>query len=102
MPMAGAMGRHPKWWKEPTKFDPERFAPERAEDKQHPGIYNPFGGGAHACVGMQLANFEAKAFWHKLLHACRFSLEKDYEARHTYNPLGCVSGSVSLRLEPLT
>jgi cytochrome P450 len=99
MPMIGGMGRHPKWWKAPDRFDPERFSPERAEDRQHPGIYNPFGGGPHACVGMQLANFEAKAFWHKLLHTCRFSLEKDYEARHTLTPLGCVSGAVSLRLE---
>jgi cytochrome P450 len=101
MPMVGAIGRHPKWWKAPGRFDPERFAPERAEDRQHPGIYNPFGAGAHACVGMQLANFEAKAFWHKLLHTCRFSLERDYEARHTFSPLGCVSGKVSLRLEPV-
>ncbi|MDP9003050.1 MAG: cytochrome P450 [Myxococcota bacterium] len=100
-PMAGAIGRHPKWWKEPLKFDPERFSPERAEDQQHPGISNPFGAGAHACVGMQLANLEMKAFWHKFLGACRFSLEKDYEARHTHTPMGTVSGKVSLRLEPI-
>jgi cytochrome P450 len=100
-PMAGAIGRHPKWWKEPSRFDPERFSPERAEDKQHPGIFNPFGAGAHACVGMQLANLEMKAFWHKFLGACRFSLEKDYEARHTHTPMGCVSGKVSLRLDRL-
>jgi cytochrome P450 len=100
-PMTGAIGRHAKWWKEPSKFDPERFSPERAEDKQHPGISNPFGAGAHACVGMQLANLEMKAFWHEFLGACRFSLEKDYEARHTHTPMGCVSGKVSLRLEPI-
>jgi cytochrome P450 len=101
MAMAGAIGRHPRWWKEPTKFDPERFSPERAEDKQHPGIYNPFGAGAHACVGMQLANIEAKVFWQKALTACRFSLRNDYEARHTYTPMGCVSGNVNLRVEPI-
>jgi cytochrome P450 len=100
-PMAGAIGRHPRWWKEPLRFDPERFSPERAEDKQHPGIYNPFGAGAHACLGMQLANLEMKAFWHKFLGACRFSLEKDYEARHTHTPMGTVSGAVSLKLEPI-
>lgn len=100
-PMAGAIGRHPKWWKDPLKFDPERFSPERAEDKQHPGISNPFGAGAHACVGMQLANLEMKAFWHKFLPACRFSLTKDYEARHTHTPMGCVSGNVRLTLEAI-
>ena len=101
MPMNGGMGRHPKWWTEPTKFDPERFSPERAEDKQHPGIFNPFGAGAHACVGMQLANMEMKLFWHRLLTACRFRLTSEYEARHTFTPMGVVSGKVALTLEPL-
>jgi cytochrome P450 len=98
-PMNGGMGRHPRWWKEPSRFDPERFSPDRAEDRQHPGIYNPFGAGAHACIGMQLANMEVKLFWHKLLGSCSLSLEKDYEAQHTITPLGSVSGKVSLRLK---
>lgn len=101
MPMNGGIGHHPKWWKDPTRFDPERFSPERAEDKQHPGIFNPFGAGAHACVGMQLANMEMKLFWHRLLRACRFRLEPDYDARHTFQPMGIVSGKVSLALEPI-
>jgi cytochrome P450 len=98
-PMNGGIGRHPRWWKEPTKFDPERFSPERAEDRQHPGIYNPFGAGAHACVGMQLANMEVKLFWHQVLSSCRFRLAPDYEARHSYTPMGMVSGDVRLTLE---
>jgi cytochrome P450 len=98
-PMNGGIGRHPRWWKEPTQFDPLRFSPERAEDTQHPGIFNPFGGGAHACVGMQLANMEMKLFWHRMLSSCRFRLARDYEARHTFTPLGMVSGDVGLTLE---
>jgi cytochrome P450 len=101
VPMNGAIGHHPKWWKNPTKFDPERFSPERAEDKQHPGIYNPFGAGAHACVGMQLANMEMKLFWHRLLTTCRLRLTRDYEANHTFTPMGIVSGPVTLTLERL-
>jgi cytochrome P450 len=102
MPMIGGLGRHPKWWKDPDTFDPERFSPERAEDRQHPAIYLPFGAGAHACVGMQLANLEVKLFWHALLTRCSFTLAKDYEATHTIPPLGVVSGKVSLRLAALT
>lgn len=98
-PMNGAIGRHPRWWKEPTKFDPARFSPERAEDKQHGGIFNPFGGGAHACIGMQLANMEMKIFWHRILRGCSFRLTRDYEARHTFTPMGMVSGHVGLTLE---
>lgn len=96
--MAGSLGRHPAWWKNPRTFDPERFSPERAEHKRHPAIFSPFGGGAHVCIGMQLATLQAKVFFHTLLTGCSFSLQKDYEAEHVYRPLGCVSGSVGLRL----
>jgi cytochrome P450 len=98
-PMNGGIGRHPRWWKEPTKFDPERFSPERAEDRQHGGIFNPFGGGAHSCIGMQLANMEMKLFWHRMLRASRMRLTRDYEARHTFTPMGMVSGDVALTLD---
>jgi cytochrome P450 len=99
-PMASAIGRHPRWWKNPDTFDPERFSPDRAEDKQHPIIFVPFGAGAHACVGMQLATMEMKLFWHKLLTSTkRFSLSPDYAATHTHTPMGSVSGQVPLSLE---
>ncbi|HEX5659781.1 MAG TPA: cytochrome P450 [Polyangiales bacterium] len=97
----GGLGRDPRWWSRPLHFDPERFSPERAEDKRHPAIFLPFGAGAHACVGMQLATIEAKLLWHKLLTRCRFELAPDYRARHTFTPLGCVSGKVRLKLVPL-
>jgi cytochrome P450 len=100
--MQGAIGRHPKWWTEPDRFDPERFSPDRAEDKQHPALQMPFGAGAHACIGNQLATMEMKLLFHRLLTSCRFSLAKDYDARHTFAPMGCVSGKVDLKLEPLT
>ena len=97
-PLNGGIGRHPRWYKNPLAFDPERFSPERAEDRQHPGIFNPFGAGAHACIGMQLANMEMKIFWHRLLRAASFRLTRDYEARHTFTPMGMVSGDVALTL----
>jgi cytochrome P450 len=97
-PLHGVAGRHPDFWKNPLEFDPERFSPERSEHKAHPAIYNPFGGGAHVCIGMQLATLEAKVLFHNLLTRCRFELQRDYEPRHTWRPLGCVSGKVGLRL----
>jgi cytochrome P450 len=101
VPMTGALGRHPRWWNEPKKFDPERFSPARAEDKRHPAIYMPFGGGAHACIGMQLANLEAKLLFSMLLTRCRLELAPDYQGRHTLTPLGTVSGKVRLKLTPI-
>ncbi len=43
-------------------FDPERFAPERAEDKQKPMSYIPFGGGLRECLGREFAKLEIKLF----------------------------------------
>ena len=57
----------PDWWTEPTRFDPLRFSPERAEHKRHPGLYYPFGGGAHMCLGVHLATMQAKAFLYQFL-----------------------------------
>ncbi len=102
LPMVGGIGRHPRWWKEPLRFDPLRFSPERAEDKQHPALSMPFGAGAHSCIGTQLAGFEMKLLFHKMLTSCRWSLARDYEANHTFTPMGMVSGSVALKLERLS
>ena len=99
--MTGGVGRHPKWWTKPDTFDPERFSPERAEDKRHPAIFMPFGAGPHACVGMQVANMEVKQFWHRMLRTCRLRLETDYDGRHAFAPFGIVSGDVRLKLEKL-
>lgn len=47
---------------QPECFDPERFAPERAEDKQKPMSYIPFGGGLRECLGKEFAKLEMKLF----------------------------------------
>ena len=52
----------------PTHFDPERFLPNRAEDKKFRGAYVPFGGGVRQCLGMGLAKLEIKVF---LVHLLR-------------------------------
>jgi cytochrome P450 len=99
--LTGTASRDPSWWTDPLRFDPERFSPARAEDKRHKATYLPFGAGAHACVGAQLAGVEVKTFWHALLTRCRMRLANDYEARHCYTPIGIVSGDVELILEPV-
>jgi cytochrome P450 len=99
LPMLGPLLQHPKWWQKPDVFDPERFSPARAEHKQHRAIYLPFGAGAHACIGAQLAEVEAKVFFHQLLSKVRFRLADDQKVRHQFRPLGQVSGPVRLVFE---
>lgn len=50
--------RLPLYFDQPEQFDPLRFAPDRAEDKQHRFALIGFGGGAHKCPGMNFANTE--------------------------------------------
>jgi cytochrome P450 len=46
--------RHPEFWENPEAFDPERFAPGRA-DGYPTFAYFPFGGGSRKCIGFHLA-----------------------------------------------
>ncbi len=51
--------RHPGLWADPLRFDPDRFAPERAEGRpKH--AYLPFGAGPRVCIGNHFALMEAK------------------------------------------
>jgi cytochrome P450 len=46
----------------PDRFDPDRFASDRAEDKQQSFGYVPFGGGLRECLGKEFARLEMKIF----------------------------------------
>ncbi|KAJ3056093.1 Thromboxane-A synthase [Rhizophlyctis rosea] len=54
-----------RYWPEPQKFDPERFAEGRAAPV--PGSYLPFSDGPHNCIGSKLAFIEAKVVLIQLL-----------------------------------
>jgi cytochrome P450 len=47
---------------DPSQFDPERFAPSRAEDKSKPFSHVTFGGGMRECIGKEFAKLEMKLF----------------------------------------
>lgn len=79
--------RDPAHWSDPMKFDPDRFLPERAEHKNHPFCYHPFGGGAHKCIGLHFANMLAKAFLFKFLKTYQYSLPTSYEPNIQWAPL---------------
>ena len=92
--------RDPTCFADPDRFDPERFAPPRSEDKHCNGAFMPFGAGHHACIGSQLSGLEGKAFWYQFLRKARIRLATPYEARHECRPFGTVSGKVALVVEP--
>jgi cytochrome P450 len=50
--------RHPRIWKQPQRFDPDRFALEQ-EQQRHRYAYLPFGGGPRACIGQYFSMLKA-------------------------------------------
>ena len=48
--------RHPDFWTEPARFDPQRFLDVTA--KRHRFAYTPFGGGPRQCIGNHFAMLE--------------------------------------------
>ncbi len=64
--------RLPTVFKDPERYDPDRFAPPREEHKQATHVLIGFGGGRHRCLGMHFAYMQIKALWTLLL--ARFDL----------------------------
>jgi cytochrome P450 len=52
------MHRHPKYWPDAERFDPERWTPEETA-KRPKYAYFPFGGGPRVCIGEGFAWLEA-------------------------------------------
>lgn len=91
----------PELWTEPEKFDPDRFSPNRAEDKNHKFAWAPFGGGAHKCLGMHFAYMQVKAFAFQLLQRFRISIEPGYEPEWARIPIPKPLDGLPVRLEKL-
>jgi cytochrome P450 len=51
--------RMSEFWQDAEVFDPQRFAPDRA-DRRHRFAYLPFGGGPHQCLGSHFFTVEAQ------------------------------------------
>jgi len=65
--------RLPEVFRNPDRYDPDRFAPGREEDRKHSYTLIGFGGGRHRCIGLTFAQQQVKVIWSVLLQ--RFKLE---------------------------
>jgi sterol 14-demethylase len=70
--------RMPECFPEPDRFDPERYAEGREEDRQL-FAWIPFGAGRHRCVGSAFAMMQLKAIFSDLLRHYEFELAQPPE-----------------------
>lgn len=87
------------YWSSPRRFDPERFAPERAEDKKHFFQYIPFGGGAHKCLGLHFAQVQGKIFLYHFLRRYRVSKQPGQRFKYNNIPLTFPTNGLPLEIE---
>ncbi|CAJ1077233.1 cholesterol 24-hydroxylase-like [Xyrichtys novacula] len=84
-------GRMEKFFKDPLKFDPDRFHPDAPKPYY---CYYPFALGPRSCLGQNFAQMEAKVVMAKLLQRFDFTLVpgQSFEVRDcgTLRPMGGV------------
>jgi cytochrome P450 len=94
--------RLPELWTEPDTFDPGRFAEPRAEHKKHHYAFDPYGGGAHKCIGLVFAQLEVKTIIHRLLGRYRLELARPgYRPRWDYGGIPIPTDGMPIVLRPL-
>jgi cytochrome P450 len=67
------MHRHPRYFPDPNRFDPERFT-ETAKKERPQFAYFPFGGGARVCIGEHFAKMEGTLVLASIAQRFRLSL----------------------------
>ncbi len=68
--------RHPRYWRDPDAFLPERFAPDH--DAERPRFaYMPFAAGPRHCIGETFALYEMLVHLYKLARRYRLARDSD-------------------------
>lgn len=98
----GMNHRLPELWKDPERFDPDRFAEPRSEHKGHRYAFAPFGGGSHKCIGMVFGQLEVKTVLHRMLRNYRLELpHPGYVPRYDYAGMPIPMDGMPIMLRPL-
>lgn len=63
-------------FREPDRYDPDRFGPGREEDRRVKHALIGFGGGHHRCIGTAFAQEQIKVIWSVLLQRFELTLAR--------------------------
>jgi cytochrome P450 len=92
--------RDPRFWKDPMRFDPERFATENKSSRPRYS-YFPFGGGVRQCIGEGLAWMEGVLILAFVAGRWKLSLPSEVPQELPTRPAIALrpKGKVPLRIE---
>lgn len=69
--------RHPRFWDDPERFDPDRFRADRSASRPR-YAYLPFGGGPRTCIGNHFALMEAQILLAMIVREYRIELDPSH------------------------
>ncbi|WP_437819608.1 cytochrome P450 [Sorangium sp. So ce1078] len=81
---------HPRTHRDPYRFDPDRWLPERARELSR-DAYLPFGGGARKCIGEQFGLAEAVLALATITHGWRLRPQTGGRSQQAARPLLAVT-----------
>ncbi len=97
----GAAHWEPRYFPNPERFDPDRFAPPRDEDKRTPYALATFGGGPRICIGVNFAQVEIKAMAAEILRSYTLEPIAPHEVTQIYPGLvGQPEQGIRMRMKP--
>jgi cytochrome P450 len=76
MPLFYAVHRHPDFWKDPEKFDPDRFTADQNRVRD-PWTYLPFAAGQRQCIGNMFSLVESVVLLAQLLRRFEVVVDTD-------------------------
>lgn len=88
----------PDIFAEPSRFDPDRFAPPREEHKKVPFALVGFGGGPRICIGINFARIEIKAMVTHILRQYHLELAPNQEIIQFYRATGMPLHGIKMRV----
>lgn len=92
------LNHDPKYWNDPYKFDPDRFASAEHQNAKSfvERPYLPFGDGPRNCIGMRLGKMQTKVGLVLMLQKFQFDLADEHVGKELkYSPTSVITAPVT-------